>query len=174
MSYQEDKTPFLKSHESASSRLSTASGVYVFTGDTTCTASGSMRVPRSFGRSGEKNKLWKYKFHIFPPFSSQSFNEPYRRHDWHSPEFEPEPLLGVITDDHRQQGEGSPVSPTEEAEASCSKPSKERHEDQAAASKERREDQAAARIQHARMQGVVYVTGRSKVTSKENSSWFRR
>ena len=36
------------------------------------------------------------------------------------------------------------------------------------------DDVDAARIQHARMQGAVYVTGRSNISPRHDSSWLRR
>ncbi len=72
----------------------------------------------------------------------QSFNEPYRRHDWHSPE---EPLLGVVTDSGGgDNAEGSPTTPNGQAQPSVFKPRRDTQE-----------DRLAARIQHARMQGQL-------------------
>ena len=76
----------------------------------------------------------------------QSFNEPYRRHDWHSPEESDLPLLGVVTDAPSSRMEDQASSPTAEAKPSASK-----------AGRESFEDRVAARIQHARMQGKGIV-----------------
>ncbi len=75
----------------------------------------------------------------------QSFNEPYRRHDWHSPE---EPLLGVLTDNGGDHVEGSPTTPNGQAQPSVFKPCRDTQE-----------DRLAARIQHARMQGQLCLQG---------------
>ena len=40
-------------------------------------------------------------------------------------------------------------------------------------SQESQEDRDAARVQHAKMQGAVYVTGRSNISPRSDSSWLR-
>ena len=98
---------------------------------------------------------------------AQGFVEPVRRHDWRTIAPIAQPLSIVVSP--AASDRASP--PAEEGEA------EEEEEEEPSSSRQQSspvETKDAARIQHAKMQGVIYVTGRSNIRARQNSSWLRR
>ena len=97
---------------------------------------------------------------------AQGFVEPVRRHDWRTLAPTAEPLSVVVSP--AASGRASPPAEEGEADEEEEEPSSSRQQSSPVETKD------AARIQHAKMQGVIYVTGRSNIRARQNSSWLRR
>lgn len=109
--------------------------------------------------SKQRNPRLTFIYTVLP----QDFVELPRRHSWNRADGEP-PLPNSIPTEANFDAAGQELERRQSGEEPST--SINAHEEA--------EDWDAARVQHARMQGAVYITGRSNLTPRQDSPWLRR